>query len=69
MKAMLREQERTSKLEQLTDAEVYTTIRYLESDSEHIDEQPDPIAFVLELALVIQLLGCIATVWFYQWTH
>lgn len=66
---MLREQEQTAKLEQLTDAEVYSAIRYLDSDSEYIDEEPDPIAFVLELMLVIQLLGSIAIVWFYQWTH
>jgi len=66
---MLREQEQTSKLEQLTDAEVYTTIRYLDSDSEYIDEEPNPIAFVLQLTLVLQLVGCIAIVWFYQWTH
>ena len=66
---MLGEQEQTSKLEQLTNAEVYTAIRYLDLDSEYIGEEPDPVAFVLELALVIQLLGFIAIVWFHQWTH
>lgn len=66
---MLREQEQTAKLEQLTDAEVYTAIRYLEPDSEYIHEEADPITFLLQLTLVIQLLGFIAFVWFHQWAH
>ena len=66
---MLKKQESKPALfEDLTDAEVYASIRYLDPESECIDE-PDPIAFVLGLTLIIQLLGCMGTIWFYQWTH
>lgn len=63
------EQEPKSKLDEVTDAQVCTAIRYLQGDLECIEwmyEKPDPIAFVLGLALLIQLLVCIGTVWFYQ---
>ena len=69
---MLREQESKSKLEGLTDPEVYSAIRYLDAELECIEcieLEPDPITFVLGITLVVQLLGCIGIVWFYQWTH
>lgn len=67
---MLREQE--SQLDEITDAQVSATISYLQVDLECIEwmyEKPDPLAFGLGLALLLQLLGCIGTLWVYQWTH
>ena len=64
-------------IEDLTDAEIYAAIRYLEPDpisadehndgqkDEYNDEQNDDNGVAICFCLYVVLLGCLAFVWFY----
>jgi hypothetical protein len=51
--------------EQVTDAEVYAAIRYLEPAETTTDERNDNNGAVICVCLYIALLGCLAFVWLY----
>ena len=53
-------------LEDLTDADVYAAIRYLEPGPRTANEQNGDTAFVISFGLVILLLGCLAFMWLYR---
>jgi len=46
-----------------SDPEIYDAIRYLEPDPICRNEQKDDTAFVICVAVVILLLGCVGFVW------
>jgi hypothetical protein len=64
---MLANHEPDRNIEDLTDAEIYAAIRYLEPAEASTDEQNDRNAVVICvcLYLYIALLGCLAFVWLY----
>jgi hypothetical protein len=52
-------------IEDLTDAEIYDSIRDLEPDPIYRSQPNDSTAFVICIGLFIVILGCIAFMWFY----
>ena len=62
---MLANQEPDWNIDDLTDAEVYAAIRYLEVAETSTDEQNDDHSVVICVSLYIALLGCLAFVWLY----
>jgi hypothetical protein len=69
---MLANYDPDSNIEDLTDAEIYATIRYLEPDpssaNEQKDDSPTPQKFdnsvVICVCLYIAVLSCLAFLWF-----
>jgi hypothetical protein len=55
---LAKKQESNWNLEQLTDAQIYAAIRYLEPDPRSTNEQDDDTAFVICVGLVTLLLMC-----------
>jgi hypothetical protein len=64
---MAKKHESNWNIEDLTDAEVYDSIRDLEPDPMWRKQQDDNVAFVICVSLFILLLGCIGFIWFYRW--
>jgi hypothetical protein len=56
-------------LEDITDAEVRLAIRYLEPDEEVSRDSDKSTNSKLAVRIVFLLLGCIALIWFYLWSH
>jgi hypothetical protein len=63
-------------IEDVTDAEIYAAIRYLELDTSSANEQKDDTpttertvdqGVVICVCLYIALLFCLAFLWFYSW--
>jgi hypothetical protein len=63
-------------IEDVTDAEIYAAIRYLELDTSSANEQKDDTptternvdqGVVICVCLYIALLVCLAFLWFYSW--
>jgi len=50
-------------IEYLSDPEIYDAIRYLEPDPICRNAQKDDTAFVICVAVIILLLGCLGFVW------
>jgi cytochrome c1 len=63
---MLTNHEPDRNIEDLSDAEIYAVIRYLESAETSTDEQNDDNGVVTCVCLYIALLGCLAFVWLYS---
>jgi len=63
---MSRKHESKWNLEELTDTEIYATIRYLDPDVERGNEQHDAAIFVLGITLLMLLLGGMGIIWLYQ---
>jgi hypothetical protein len=61
---MLTNHEPDPNIEDLSDAEIYAAIRYLEA-AELSTENSDDNGVVICLCLYIALLGCLAFVWLY----
>ena len=62
---MLRNQEPDRNLEELTDAEIYAAIQYLEPDSQDSERPDDYGGLVFAIFFLVLLLGAIGIVWFY----
>jgi hypothetical protein len=62
---MLTNHEPDRNIEDLTDAEIYAAIRYLERAETSTDDQNDNNGVVICVCLYIALLGCLAFVWLY----
>jgi hypothetical protein len=62
---MLANHEPYRNIEDLTDAEIYAAIRYLEPAETSTDGQNDRNGVVICVCLYIALLGCLAFVWLY----
>lgn len=66
---MLTNQEPDRNIEDLTEAEIYDLIRYLEPNSQSANEMDEDwdkdSGVVICVCLYIALLGCLAFVWFY----
>ena len=69
---MQRRKESTSKLEELTDTQIYAAIRYLDRDGQEakrLDAQNDSATSVLVVSILILVLGVIVLGWAYQWAR
>ena len=62
---MLTNHEPDRNIEDLTDAEIYAAIRYLEPAETSTDERNDNNGVVIPVSLYIALLWCLAFVWLY----
>jgi len=62
---MLQNQEPDRNLEELTDAEIYAAIQYLEPDSQDSERQDDYGGLVFAIFFLVLLLAAIGIVWFY----
>ena len=62
---MLTNHEPDRNIEDLTDAEIYAAIRYLEPAETSTDERNDNNGVVIPVCLYIALLWCLAFVWLY----
>jgi hypothetical protein len=62
---MPREQKSKLNLEELTDAEVYTAIQYLDPELTAARDDPSGALLVI-LGLLILLSGCAGLVWIYR---
>jgi hypothetical protein len=56
-------------VEELTEAEIYAVICYLDPSLDHSEEQADIAGIVAAVILYIVGLGCMGFIWFYQWAH
>ena len=70
MRLMLTNQEPDWNIDDITDAEIYAAIRYLEPESRNVDEQDSDRqgrdnGVVIGVCLYIALLGCLAFLWIY----
>ncbi|MGA8271715.1 MAG: hypothetical protein WB919_09175 [Candidatus Sulfotelmatobacter sp.] len=61
---MLKNQDPDRNIQELTDEEIYSAIRYLEPHSESNERQRYGGGFMTAIILLILLLGVIAFVWF-----
>ena len=52
--------------EDLTEAEIYAAIRYLDPEPTSVNHQNDDPAFAIDVALVILLLGYLGFLWAYR---
>ena len=62
---MLTNQDSDWNIDDLTDAEICTAIRYLEAAETRPEEPNDDNGVVICVCLYIALLGCLAFVWLY----
>ncbi len=62
---MLTNHEPDPNCEELSDAEIYAAIRYLEPAETSTDEQNEDNSVVICVCLYTALLGCLAFVWLY----
>lgn len=53
-------------IEDLTDADIYTAIRYLEPDAGSANQQHDDVEFAIFVTSVILLLGYLGFLWLHQ---
>jgi hypothetical protein len=62
---MAKKHESKWNIEDLSDAEIYDAIRYLETDLSSTTEQDNDNGVVICVCLYILLFGCLAFLWFY----
>jgi hypothetical protein len=62
---MAKKHESKWNIEDLSDAEIYDAIRYLETDLSSTTEQDNDNGAVICVCLYILLFGCLAFLWFY----
>jgi hypothetical protein len=62
---MLTNHEPDRNIEDLSDAEIYAAIRYLEPTETSTEEKNDDNGVVICVCLYIALVGCLAFVWLY----
>jgi hypothetical protein len=60
---MAKKHESKWNVEELTDPEIYDTIRYLEPDPICRKQQKEDVAFTICIAVIILLLGCLGFLW------
>jgi hypothetical protein len=63
---MAKKHESELNIEDLTDAEVYVAIRYLEPDPRSANQQNNDAASAICVSLVILLLGYLGFLWLYR---
>jgi hypothetical protein len=62
---MLKNHEPDRNIEDLTDAEMYASIRYLELAETSAEERNDDNGVVICVCLYVALLGCLVLIWLY----